>query len=317
MNSIVNEMPKYDHRQHVLSDWLAELDQRFQLGEVGEDTNKITWCQLLIGATGSSILSSLDEEATWEDTKEALLTRLGIGSVRDEAWAALKNLKKGSKDIVELAGEAEKLAKRLHPRDEEAAERHAVDAFLGALDRTLATEVQKLRHRTMEEVVAAARRIEKILEEQTDTKMERLVSTMQDQIRILKKDLKEANEQIAAHKAAAPPVNALAAVPAPTVAAAQPPPPTPAPARHLYQEYSEEPPFYRPPRRQMDRRPPRCFLCGEEGHFVSNCPARPVLQRLLRQQARASARGPPRGQILKLPHQEDDSQAHPNVQLNC
>ena len=27
MNSITNAMPKYDHRQHVLSDWLAELEQ--------------------------------------------------------------------------------------------------------------------------------------------------------------------------------------------------------------------------------------------------------------------------------------------------
>ena len=249
MNSIINAMPKYDHRQHFLSDWLTKLDQRFQLREVGEDTNKIIWCQLLIGATGSGILSSLDEEATWEDAKEALLTRLGIRSVRDEAWAALKNLKKGSKDIVELAGEAEKHAKRLHPRDEEASERHAVDAFLGALDRTLAAEVQKLGHRTMEDVIAAAHRTEKILEEQTDTKMERLVSTMQDQIRLLKKDLKEANEQIAAHRTAAPPVAAMASVPAPTAAtaaAAQLPPA--APARHIYQHYGEEPPFYRPPR---------------------------------------------------------------------
>ena len=39
----------------------------------------------------------------------------------------------------------------------------------------------------MEDVVAAARQIEKILDEQTDTKMERLVSTMQEQIRLLKK----------------------------------------------------------------------------------------------------------------------------------
>ena len=178
--SLLTAMPKYDHRQHVLYDWLAELDQRFQLGEVGEDINKITWCQLLIGATGSSILFTLDEEATWEDAKEALLSHLGIGSVRDETWAALKNLKKGSKDIVELADKAEKLAKRLHPGDEEAAERHAVDAFLGALDRALAAEVQKLGRLTMEGVVAAARWIEKILEEQTDTKMERLVNTMQD-----------------------------------------------------------------------------------------------------------------------------------------
>ena len=286
MNSIVNAMPKYDHRQHVLSDWLAELDQCFQLGEVDEDANKITWCQLLIGATGSGILSSLEEATTWEKAKEALLTRLGIGSVRDEAWAALKNLKKGAKDIVELAGEAEKLAKRLHPRDEEAAERHSVDSFLGALDRNLAMEVQKLGHRTMEEVVAAARRIEKILEEQTDSKMERLVNSMQDQIRILKKDLKEANEQIATHKAAAPTAAAMAAIPAPTTttAAAAQAPPT-APTRHIYHDYGKEMNFHRPPRCQLDRRPPRCFLCGEEGHFVSNCPARPVLQRLLRQQA--------------------------------
>ena len=188
---------------------MAELDQWFQLGEVGEDTNKITWCQLLIGATGSSILSCLEEEATWEDAKEALLTRLGIGSVRDEAWASLKNLKKGTKDIVEPAGEAEKLTKRLHPRDIEASKRHAVDAFLGALDRTLAVEVQKLGHKTMEDVVAAARRIEKILDEQTDTKMECLVNTMQEQIRLLKKDLKEADEQIAARQTAAAPVAAM------------------------------------------------------------------------------------------------------------
>ena len=185
-----------------------------------------------------------------------MFTGLGIGSVRDEARAALKTLKKGSKDIVELAVEAEKLTKRLHPRDEKASERHAVDAFLGALDRTLAAEVQKLGHKTMEDIVAAACWIEKILEEQTDTEMERLVSTMQDQIRLLKKDLKEANEQIAAHRTAALPVAAMAAVPAPTAATAAPAQlPPAAPARHIYQDYGEEPPFYHPPRHQMDHLP--------------------------------------------------------------
>ena len=321
MNSIINNMPKYDHRQHVLSDWLAELDQRFQ--------NKITWYQLLIGATGSSILSRLGEDATWETAKETLLSRLGIGSVKDEAWAALENLKKGSKEIVELAGEAEKLAKRLHPRDEEAAERHAIDAFLGALERPLAAEVQKLGCRTLEDAVAAARRIEKILEEQTDSKMERLISSMQDQIRLLKKDLKEAHDQISTHQATATPTAALAATSAVIVAAAHPPPlaqppplaaaqpPPPSPACHFYQGYPEEGPYFQPPCRQSDWRPPRCFLCGEEGHFVSNCLARSVLQRLLRQQASGNARGPPQGHVLELPPTEDGDQNSPNVQLNC
>ena len=156
MNSIVNHMGKYDHRQHVLSDWLTELEQRFQLGDVETDKGKITWCQLLIGATGSGILTGLEDDASWEIAKETLLSRLGVGSVRDEAWAALKELKRGSKEIVELAGEAEKLAKRLHPHDAEVAERHVIDSFLGAVDRSLAAEVQKPGCRTMEEVVTAA-----------------------------------------------------------------------------------------------------------------------------------------------------------------
>ena len=77
MNSIINAMNKYDHRQHELSDWLLELEQRFQLGEVEADRAKITWCQLIIGATGNSILAGLDADTTWEAAK--LLLRLGAG----------------------------------------------------------------------------------------------------------------------------------------------------------------------------------------------------------------------------------------------
>ena len=270
MNSIVNLMGKYDHRQHVLFDWLAELEQRFQLGQVEADRAKITWCQLLIGATGSSILASLEDGATWEAAKETLLSRLGAGSIRDEAWASLKQLKRGSTEIIELAGEAEKLAKRLHPRDEEAAERHAVDAFLDALDRPLAAEVQKLGGRTMEEVVSAARRIERILQEWPTSGMEHLIKSMQSQIQILTKDLAKAHEQIAAKLQAATPTSALAAPPSNTVAAAQPPQlPNPAatplppmataqpPPYHLgqpqYFDFGEEgTPYFQGQRRQSD-----------------------------------------------------------------
>ena len=182
---------------------------------------------------------------------------------------------------------------------------------------------------TLEDVVAVAQRLEKVLEEQTDSKMERLISTMQDQIRLLKKDLKEAHDQITTHQASATPTAALAATPAATVAIAHPPPlaqppplataqpPPPSPARHLYQDYQEEGPYFWPPRQQQDRRPPRCFLCGEEGHFVSHCPARSVLQRLLRQQASNTTCGPPRGQVLELPPAEDGDQNSPHAHLNC
>ena len=169
MNSIVGSMPKYDHKQHVLSDWLAELDQRFVLGNVEESNLKITWCQLLIGSVGAGILASLPADTTWAEAKDLFTMRMGAGSAKDEAWAALKDLKRNSRDILELAGDAEKLAKRLYPTDQEAVERHAIDAFLGALDKSLAVEVKKRGHRRLEDVVA--QRIEKLNGEDTDSKV--------------------------------------------------------------------------------------------------------------------------------------------------
>ena len=200
------------------------MEQQFQLGEVEADRAKITWCQLLIGATGNSILAGVDAEITWETAKDTLLSRLGAGSVRDEAWAALKHLTRGSKEIIELAGEAEKLANRLHPRDKEAAERHAVDTFLSALDRPIADEVRKLGHTQMEGVVADARRIEKILQEQPTSTADSALETMNRQIQILKKDLIKANERLAAQTTTPPQTASLALPATPTVAAAQPPP---------------------------------------------------------------------------------------------
>ena len=336
MNSIVNLMGKYDHRQHELSDWLAELEQRFQLGQVEADRAKITWCQLLIGATGSSILASLEDGATWEAAKETLLSRLGAGSVRDEAWASFKQLKRGSKEIIELAGEAEKLVMRLHSRDEEAAEGHEVDAFLSALDQPLVAEVRKLGHNNMEEVVSATRRIERILQERPTSGMDNLMESMNRQI--LTKDLAKAHEKLAAQPPVATPTAALAVPPSQAVAAAQHPPASlaPPPMAHpattplppmataqapqflpgspaFYYE-GEEPQYFRGQRRS-DRRPLRCFLCDEEGHFAYRCPARTLLQCLLRQQAQEQARRPHRGQVLELPA-ADDSSSSSAVHLN-
>ena len=232
-----------------------------------------------------------------------------------------------------MAGEAEKLAKRLHPRDEEAAEKQAVDAFLSAFDRPLAAEVRKLGHTNMEGIVSDARRIEKILQELPTSGVDSLMESMNRQIQILKKDLLKAHEKLAAQPIAVPETAALAVPPSQAVAAAQPPPSSFAPPQrtqaaapqlppmataqaHPYQQGyphhfygNEDPPYFRGPRRQ-DRRPMRCFLCDEEGHFAYRCPARTLLQRLLRQQAQEQARWPPSGQVLELPPADDSSQAH-------
>ena len=161
------------------------------------------------------------------------------------------------------------------------------------------------------------------------------MESMNRQIQILTKDLAKAHEKLAAQ----PPVaTALAVPPSKAVAAAQHPPASlaPPPMAHpaatplppmataqapqflqgaptFYYE-GEEPQYFRGQRRP-DRRPMRCFLCDEEGHFAYRCPARTLLQRLLRQQAQEQARRLPRGQVLELPT-ADDSSSSSAVHLN-
>ena len=190
--------------------------------------------------------------------------------MKGEAWAALKNYKKGSKEIVELAGEVDKLARRLHPHDEEAAERQAMDTFLSVLERPLAAEVRKLGYHTMESVVTAARRIERILAEPADPEKELQI---QEQIRLLQEGLEDVRRQIAQ-----PPATTTAS------SAAQPPLPSltppPPPAHHAYQDSTEENPHFSALCRPQGQPYPPCFLCGEEGHLATKCSA---LQHLLRQ----------------------------------
>ena len=76
----------------------------------------------------------------------------------------------------------------------------------------------------MEEVVSAARRIEKILQEQTTSGTNTLVESMNRQLQILTKDLAKAHEKLAVQTTAAPVTAALAAPTSQKVAAAQPPP---------------------------------------------------------------------------------------------
>ena len=150
---------------------------------------------------------------------------------------------------------------------------------------------------------------------------------MNRQIQILKKDLLKANERLAAQTTTPPQTASLALPATPTVAAAQPPPApftppqrpqamapppqhmTPAPMPQYVQEYQpmyrqEDPPYFR----RQDRRQDRCFLCDEEGHFAYRCPARTLLQHLLRQE---QARRPQPGQVLELPPADGSSQAPP------
>ena len=182
----------------------------------------------------------------------------------------------------------------------------------------------------MEGVVADARRIERILQEQPTSGAESAVETMGRQIQILQQDLMKAHGKLATLTPAAPQAAALAATFSPAVAATQLPPASlmspQRPQAISPQLCHNYPPQYRRDRHEdlqcfrqqdqrRDRRPARCFLCDEEGHFAYRCPTRTLLQRLLRQQTPEQARRSPSGQVFKLPPANGSSNTPP-VQLN-
>ena len=182
----------------------------------------------------------------------------------------------------------------------------------------------------MEGVVADARRIERILQEQPTSGAESAVEAMGRQIQILQQDLMKAQGKLTTQTPAAPHATALAATFSPAVAATQLPPASlmppqrpPAISPQLCPNYppqnrrdrQEDFQYFRQQDQRRDRRPARCFLCDEEGHFAYRCPTRTLLQRLLRRQTPEQAKRPPSSQVFKLPP-ANGSPNTPPVQLN-
>ena len=73
-------------------EWLAKLEQRFVLADIGDDARKIKFCQVFMGQTGEDILMQLTDDISWEEAKRELIDRLGDGTVEEEAWTASKGI---------------------------------------------------------------------------------------------------------------------------------------------------------------------------------------------------------------------------------
>ena len=230
MEFVFQSMPKFDRKTGTISEWISKFECRCGIANINEDAKRIQLCKLFVGQTGEDILGGLPDATTWDNAKRALVDRIGEGSLQEEAWTALKNLARNGRDLVDVGSEAEKWASRAYPGQAETARRHAVEAFLRTLDGPLALEVQKLGHTTLEDVIAAAQRIERLHRTYPAPGMDSLVSVMQEELKALRKELKEnqGKNSAAAVFAAAPPADGppmvAAALPGATNALQEPAP---------------------------------------------------------------------------------------------
>lgn len=274
MEYVLRQAQPLDRAQITVSEWLADFQDRCEVAQIEDEEQIIKICKLHIGPAGKALLNSLPDGATWLQAKDALTTQLGDGTAADEAWDALQQLKRNDRPLIELGKEAERLAKKAYPTDSELTrERHAIDAFMKALGEDLATDVQRLGLRKLDDVIAAARRLEKY-----PTRAASSNSVMQAQLTELVQCVKNLS--------LATPTPATVGVAAPAV----PPPPPPHYPPRSPPPYYRNGGDYRGRRGGRGRRPPRdfregrsqvrCYLCDQPGHLVSNCPLKADLQRL-------------------------------------
>ena len=160
---------------------------------------------------------------------------------------------------MELSSEISKLSKRIHP-DPDSANRYSVEVFFRLIDPALSRELQKLGLEQLDDIVAAARRIENLLDP-SPAHFQSMMETMQKQIGLLTQALQEQKHTIKCVVSPAPtstPEHSVAAVtpspppapptaPPPRTQAHAPPPQAPPPGAAAIQYHYPALPTYQAP----------------------------------------------------------------------
>ena len=276
--SIFSSMKEFERRQGPISDWLQDLEARFNLAGIDNDDRKIDACKIIIGRSGSVCLGALARGTTWAQAKSTLIKKLGEGSEQDEAYTSLRSLRRGNRSIADLGSEAERLAKLAFPGPTDVMERQASEAILKALDARLALKVSETGYADLEDLIKTARRLEKVQESNSNASWDN--RELRDELNQIKKMIQLGQEKAEAtinraqcsHEPPAPTTTPDAYQDPPYRRQGYPPrPPTP----NTYQEPRYQRQGYPPrPRTGPPSRRMLCWVCGEPGHLMYNCPER-------------------------------------------
>ena len=159
----MDKLPEY-HAEDI-EDWLEVFECQAACSKVKDDKTKIQWRRSVVGSVGRRILKSLDDRVSWATAKEELRRYLREENPREAAWKKLWRYKSKGKSFGEIVSEEKESAVKA-AEEEDAQERLAVEAFLGAIPWPLAKSICSRRIDSLQKTLEEARLMQILDEEE-------------------------------------------------------------------------------------------------------------------------------------------------------
>ena len=149
--------------EETIESWVDTFEARLLCHNIRTCEKKKHWCQALVGETGRNIIKNLPQDSTWDQVKSELYNVLGETSPRERAFDQLFNYKAGGKGLGEIATDIMSIAS-VATDDLDAQNRFGLKAFLSAVPPSISKELWWKHLGSVREALQEARFLQRVEE---------------------------------------------------------------------------------------------------------------------------------------------------------
>ena len=166
----MEKFDKFDPEEENVRSWLGRFKEMLVLMAV-EDDKKVLWLKHALGKEHRNALSGLEDDSTLAEAEQIVVNTYGAANEEREAQEKLRALTQGTLTLQSLSLRARHLANTAFQGSPEATrEQQAVSAFLRAIPKKLAREVERTPPTSLEAVRREAERQERLLREDEEAR---------------------------------------------------------------------------------------------------------------------------------------------------
>ena len=221
--------------EETIEAWLSGFEVRLLCHNIQAADKKRNWCQALVGEAGRSIIQKLPLRATWNEIKQELCDVLGESDPKARAFEVLTHYKPKGKGLGEIA--ADIIAKAAIATDDiDMQTQLGLKAFLKSIPEGIGRELRRKHFKSVREALQEARFLQTV-QDSEDLEKGKVFTVEKEPKEEPKVDIGQIVEACIKQFQAQTPGN----------------------------RNNERP-------GKAKRRKYRCWCCGEEGHFLMQCP---------------------------------------------